>query len=72
MVAVIAGVVAVVIGLVVAGVLGYGLTGQVRRLRRAVDAARQDVPPRVAALNAAIAQRQSPPGRHLRSDEPSG
>ena len=46
-------------GLVVLGILGYGLYGQLNRLRRAVEETSGDVLPKLAAL------RPHPPGgRH--------
>lgn len=47
------------LAVVVLGILGYGLFGQVSRLRRAVARAEADVTPKLAALRA-----QTPPGRH--------
>jgi hypothetical protein len=45
-----AGGAALLAALIVLGVLGYELLGHLRRLRRAVDAARADLLPRLARL----------------------
>jgi hypothetical protein len=50
---------AVAVGLVVLGILGYGLVGHLGRLRRAVEQARAQLVPAVEALRP-----PSPPGRH--------
>jgi hypothetical protein len=50
---------AVAIGLVVLGILGYGLVGHFGRLRRAVEQAQAQLVPAVEALHP-----PSPPGRH--------
>jgi len=50
---------AVVTGIVVLGILGYGLFGHFRRLTKAVEAARGQLVPAVAALRPPAA-----PGRH--------
>jgi hypothetical protein len=47
------------LGLVLLGILGYGLIGHLGRLRRAVAEAQGDVQPVVEAL-----RRPAPPGRH--------
>lgn len=46
------------LGLVLLGILGFGLYGQLRRLRRAVEAAQAELEPAVAAL------RPPPSGKH--------
>ena len=51
--------VAAAIGVVVLGILGFALVGQLGRLRRAVGAAQAELAPAVAALRP-----ESPPGRH--------
>jgi len=58
---------ALLIALAVAGILGYGLTGQVRRLQRALSAARTDLEPPLQALQS-LATKDSV-GRH--SAEPT-
>lgn len=50
MVVLIVWLIAVGVAAVLAGSLGYGLYGQVRRLRRTVAAAAADLQPRLAAL----------------------
>lgn len=47
------------IAAVVLAILGYGLFGQLSRLRRAAAEAQAEIVPAVAALRA-----DSPPGRH--------
>jgi hypothetical protein len=42
--------VAVGVAVLVAGIVGYGLVGQLRRLRRALDIAAGDLLPRVRAV----------------------
>jgi hypothetical protein len=47
------------LGLVLLGILGYGLYGQLRRLQRAAETAQAQLRPAVDALRP-----NSPPGRH--------
>lgn len=39
-----------VVGLVIAGILAYGLVGQLRRFRAALNLARTDIEPRVRLI----------------------
>ena len=62
---------ALLVGLVAAGVLGYGLTGQVRRLRAAAARAGSELTPRQATLRHHTAQlSRSEPGRTGRHRAP--
>ena len=64
MVFLLAGLGALVVALVVAGVVGYDLFGRMRRLRRAFDTAASDLRPRVRALVPEAGQgRHRAPGR---------
>lgn len=59
MVFLLAGLGALLVTLVTAGVVGYDLFGRIRRLRRVLDAAAGDLRPRLERLVP-----QSAPGRH--------
>lgn len=66
MVILIAWLAAAAVALLVAGILGYELAGHVRRLRRAVQVAADDLQPRVRALIPPASQ-----GRHRAPAPPS-
>jgi len=59
---------ALLIALAIAGVLGYGLAGQVTRLRRALEAARADIEPPLEALLSSIPTQKT--GRHSAESTP--
>lgn len=59
----IAALVALLAALLILGIVGYGLVGQLSRLRRAIGAAQADVAPRVRELTAQLPT-PPPQGRH--------
>lgn len=64
MVVLVAWIVAVVVALLVLGIVGYGLRGQLTRLNRAIDQVRVEVLPRMQRLQADLPAAGASGGRH--------